>query len=124
LALALAREAVWVAGDPGRLAQIMENLVCHAAIDMQEGGRIWLSAQPEGHQVVLKIRVSGIERPKGALEDILDVFSQAEGALDRLQGRLIRDCQLCRNWCRCTGAVLWCAAKGLAGEEVCSAASD
>ncbi|MFZ0254681.1 MAG: hypothetical protein WAN46_03305 [Gammaproteobacteria bacterium] len=42
-------------------------------------GAVWV----EGDQVVLKVRDSSSERPKGALQNIFDLFGQADKPLER-----------------------------------------
>ena len=54
----------------------------------QEGGRIWLSAEREDHEVVLRVRDTGIGMSPELLPRVFDLFTQGERGLDRSQGGL------------------------------------
>jgi signal transduction histidine kinase/DNA-binding response OmpR family regulator len=88
LNVVLPREPVRVQGDPVRLAQVLGNLLNNAAKYTEEGGRIWLSAERQDGDVVLRVRDTGLGIPPEMLSSIFDLFTQAERSLDRSQGGL------------------------------------
>jgi PAS domain S-box-containing protein len=75
-------------GDLTRLAQIVSNLLNNAAKYTARDGRIWLQAECQGAEVAVKVRDTGIGIPADMLPRIFDMFTQADGALDRSRGGL------------------------------------
>src|SRR5262249_41307177 len=51
---------VTVDADPVRLAQVLSNLLSNSAKYVERGGRIWLSAECDGEELVLRVRDAGI----------------------------------------------------------------
>jgi len=81
---------VYVVGDPGRLRQIIVNLVSNA-IKFTERGEVGLEVTQEhanSDQVVLhfKVRDSGIGIPKNKHKAIFESFTQADGSTTRRYG--------------------------------------
>jgi PAS domain S-box-containing protein len=81
-------EPLFVEGDPTRLTQVVTNLLDNAAKYTDPGGRIWVSAQREGDEVVLRVKDTGIGIPPELLPAIFDMFTQAAMTLERSQGGL------------------------------------
>ncbi|MEP7273604.1 MAG: PAS domain S-box protein, partial [Acidobacteriota bacterium] len=88
LSVSLPAEPIWLQGDPTRLEQVIVNLLNNAAKYTDDGGQIWLSAQQEGGEVVLRVRDTGAGIASELLPRIFDLFSQAGRTLDRSQGGL------------------------------------
>lgn len=84
----LPAEPLWLQGDAARLEQSVVNLLNNAAKYTDEGGQIWLSVEPEGAEVVLRVRDSGVGIAPELLPRIFDLFTQADRSLDRSQGGL------------------------------------
>jgi len=59
LEVVLPREPVSVNADPVRLEQVLNNLLNNAAKYTEPGGRIWLTAEARGGDVVLRVRIPG-----------------------------------------------------------------
>ena len=81
-------EPIWLHADPTRLEQVVVNLLNNAAKYTDEGGRIWLEARREGHEMVLSVRDTGVGIDLEQFPDIFDLFTQADRSLDRSQGGL------------------------------------
>ena len=81
-------EPLWLDADPLRLEQVVVNLLNNAAKYTDEGGRIWLGARTEGHEMVLSVRDTGVGIDLEQFLDIFDLFTQADRSLDRSQGGL------------------------------------
>jgi signal transduction histidine kinase/CheY-like chemotaxis protein len=79
---------VWVDGDATRLEQVVVNLVSNAAKYTERGGRIEVSVEHWGREVVLRVRDDGIGIPAETLPHVFELFSQADRTLDRAQGGL------------------------------------
>ncbi len=88
LAVSLPSESVRLKGDLLRLAQVVSNLLSNAAKYTDEGGAIWLTAEPEDDELVLRVKDNGMGIPAEELPHIFDLFIQAERSLDRAQGGL------------------------------------
>ena len=88
LTVSLPTEAIWVHADAARLEQVIVNLITNSAKYTDPGGHIWLTAQQEGEEAVLRVRDTGVGIATEILPRIFDLFTQAERSLDRSQGGL------------------------------------
>ena len=88
LEVALPPDPLWVTGDPARLAQVLTNLLNNAAKYTDPGGRVWLAAERDGREVVVRVRDTGIGIPPDMLSAVFDLFTQMDRSLDRSQGGL------------------------------------
>ncbi|HYW74395.1 MAG TPA: PAS domain S-box protein, partial [Pyrinomonadaceae bacterium] len=84
----LPAEPVWLEGDVARLEQIVVNLLNNAAKYTNEGGEIWVNLQPEGSEVMLRVRDTGVGIAPELQPRIFDLFTQADRPPDRSQGGL------------------------------------
>ncbi len=88
LTVSLPPEPIWLHADAARLEQVLVNLLTNAAKFTEEGGQVWLTAQREGDECVLRVRDTGVGITPALLPRIFDLFTQAERSLDRSQGGL------------------------------------
>jgi signal transduction histidine kinase len=88
LEVSLPLEPVALNADPGRLEQILTNLLNNAAKYMERGGRVWVMAEVQGAEVVLRVRDNGIGIDPEMLPHVFDPFWQLERTLDHSQGGL------------------------------------
>jgi signal transduction histidine kinase/DNA-binding response OmpR family regulator len=88
LTVSLPPEPLPVQADPVRLAQVLGNLLNNAAKYTKEGGHIWLTAERQAGEVVLRVRDTGIGIPAEILGSVFDLFTQADRSLDRSDGGL------------------------------------
>lgn len=88
LSLQIPDAAIFVDGDPQRLTQVFGNLLNNASKYTLPGGRIALSAQQQGQEVVVRISDSGIGIPAERLDEVFDLFVQIDTSLERAQGGL------------------------------------
>ncbi len=82
------RTGLGVMADPGRLAQVVGNLLTNAAKYTPPSGRIRVSAAVEGSEVVVRVRDSGMGIDPEMLPRVFELFTQDRQALDRAQGGL------------------------------------
>jgi signal transduction histidine kinase/HPt (histidine-containing phosphotransfer) domain-containing protein/ActR/RegA family two-component response regulator len=76
----------WVWGDPGRLRQVLTNLVGNA-VKFTEGGRVWIEVWPLADgRLRFEISDTGIGIPKEAQERLFELFSQADSSTSRRYG--------------------------------------
>jgi signal transduction histidine kinase/ActR/RegA family two-component response regulator len=88
LTVTLPQAAVHVEADPIRLAQVFSNLLDNAAKYTEKGGRVWLTAERQGEEVVVSVRDTGIGIAADHLPRLFEMFSQVAPALERSQGGL------------------------------------
>ena len=74
--------------DPGRLQQILANLLVNAAKYTPPGGRINFAANRVGAHAVLTVEDNGIGLPPEMLERVFDMFMQADPAPREADGGL------------------------------------
>jgi two-component system sensor histidine kinase BaeS len=72
--------------DPGRLAQVLENLMSNALRYTPEGGQITLSAAAEGNSVSLCVQDNGVGIAPGDLPYVFDRFYRADKSRQREGG--------------------------------------
>jgi signal transduction histidine kinase/CheY-like chemotaxis protein len=81
-------EAVWVNGDPDRLAQITSNLISNAIRYTPAGGSIVVATRAEGERAVIQVTDTGAGIPAELLPRIFALFVQGESGLARPAGGL------------------------------------
>ncbi|MDQ3205213.1 MAG: PAS domain-containing protein [Pseudomonadota bacterium] len=86
--LKLPLEPVYLHADPTRLAQVFSNLLNNAAKYTEPGGRITLTGEASGGDVVVEVRDNGLGIPADALPRIFKMFSQVDRHLERARGGL------------------------------------
>src|SRR5262249_19632991 len=69
-------------------AQALSNVLSNAAKFTGKGGRIWLTAERDGAEAVVRVRDTGIGIAPDMLSRIFDLFVQANRSLERSQGGL------------------------------------
>jgi PAS domain S-box-containing protein len=88
LTVSLPPPPVLLDADQTRLAQVFLNLLNNAAKFSEKSGRIDLTAERQGSDVVVSVKDTGIGIPAANLGSIFEMFSQVEGTLSRSQGGL------------------------------------
>lgn len=88
LVVALPPRSILLIGDQTRLAQVFSNLLNNAAKYMEAGGRIWLTAERQGSEVVVSVKDAGAGIPADMLPKIFEMFTQVDQSQDRSQGGL------------------------------------
>jgi CheY-like chemotaxis protein len=71
-------QPVWINADPGRLAQVLSNLLNNAAKYTPEGGSISLIVSQDVGEVVFRVTDTGVGLSKKMLSGIFDLFAQGE----------------------------------------------
>jgi two-component system CheB/CheR fusion protein len=88
LILELPRDPIRLDADPTRLEQVVTNLLNNAAKYTMPGGHIWLSAELDGKEAVVRVRDTGIGVPPDVLGRVFEPFVQTDGSLARTEGGL------------------------------------
>ena len=86
LSVTLPPTPIYMEGDAARLVQVFSNLLTNAAKYTERGGRIWLTAELCGGEVVVSVGDTGIGIDPGHLPQVFEMFSQVAPALKRSQG--------------------------------------
>jgi signal transduction histidine kinase/CheY-like chemotaxis protein len=79
----------WVMGDPGRLQQVLWNLVKNAVKFTPNGGSVTIESEDAGDgRSVIRVIDTGIGIDRGRLERIFDAFEQGGAKVTRRYGGL------------------------------------
>ena len=81
VSLVLLAAPLYVRGDPGRLRQVVSNLVENAAKYTEPGGRITVTLEQRGNEAVLAVKDNGIGIEAENLERIFEPFTQSHQPL-------------------------------------------
>ena len=78
----------YVDGDGARLVQVFANALNNAVKFTPRGGRIWVTAERQSDEAVVRIRDNGLGIAPDVLPRVFDMFQQAEPILERSAGGL------------------------------------
>ncbi|TWU14332.1 Alkaline phosphatase synthesis sensor protein PhoR [Symmachiella macrocystis] len=78
LITAIPAEPIYMDADPNRLAQVVSNLLKNSIKYTPEGGRIRLSAERHGNDVVISVEDNGLGIPAEMLDRIFEMFAQID----------------------------------------------
>jgi PAS domain S-box-containing protein len=81
-------EKLFVEGDSVRLSQVFTNLLNNAAKYTNQGGSVWIGAERERDEVVIRVRDTGIGISAEMLPKVFDLFAQSEKVFTRSHGGL------------------------------------
>jgi signal transduction histidine kinase/ActR/RegA family two-component response regulator len=88
LTVALPPHDIFLYADPARIAQVITNLLDNAAKYTPPGGRIALTAETSGDEIVIAVNDTGIGIAADQLEKIFDIFVQLDNSIERPYGGL------------------------------------
>ena len=83
LSLEVAPGPLQVDGDVTRLTQALTNVVCNAAKFSEPGGRVTLSTERIGPDVVIRVIDTGVGIAPDVLPTVFNLFARGEGKFDR-----------------------------------------
>jgi two-component system sensor histidine kinase BaeS len=86
IAFATTCESVWVSGDPGRLEQIVTNLLANARDYTEPGGEVRLEVHREGESALLEVSDTGVGIAGDDLRHIFTRFWRADRSRSRAKG--------------------------------------
>jgi PAS domain S-box-containing protein len=112
LTVSLPGAPVYLDADLTRLSQVFGNLLTNSAKYTPRGGRIWLSAERRGGEVVVSVRDTGIGIPERSLPTVFDMFSQVDRAIERATGGLGIGLALVRGLVEMHGGTVAAASEG------------
>ncbi len=88
VSMSLPPEPIYLQADPVRLMQIFGNLLNNASKYTESEGHIWITVELQNHNVMVRIKDSGVGIAPDALPNIFEMFTQVDRTLDRSQGGL------------------------------------
>jgi signal transduction histidine kinase len=104
---------MWLNGDAGRLEQVLVNLLRNAAKYTNDGGDLFLSMQQRNHEIIVRLRDSGIGIAQDVLPCIFNLFMQADHAARRAEAGLGIGLALVRRLVEMHGGSVTAASAGL-----------
>jgi len=113
LSVTLPRHPVTVDGDANRLAQVFTNLLNNAAKYSDRGGRIGLTVERAGSDVLVSVRDNGIGIAPEQLQRIFAMFAQVERSVEKSRGGLGIGLSLARQLVELHGGRLVARSDGL-----------
>lgn len=113
LTVSLPSEPVWLEVDAARLVQVISLLLENAAQYMDTAGPIWLLAELEGSEVVVKIIDRGKGIPAHVLPHMFEPFTQAKHPLYSPPGNLGLSLVLVRKLVEMHGGAVCASSKGV-----------
>jgi signal transduction histidine kinase/CheY-like chemotaxis protein len=81
-------QVVYLEADGVRLTQVVTNLLHNSAKYTETEGRLWLAAEVEGQDVVIRVRDTGVGIAPDSCERIFGLFEQAHQEIEFSQGGL------------------------------------
>jgi signal transduction histidine kinase len=81
-------EPLFLEADPDRLTQVFDNLFTNACKYTDFGGRIDVTIERQGSDVVVRVNDNGIGIPRGMLSRVFERFVQLDRRAERGQGGL------------------------------------
>jgi signal transduction histidine kinase len=88
LTVTLPPQPIYLNGDLVRLAQVFQNLLTNAVKYTERGGQIWLTAERQGGDAVVRVKDTGVGIPGEKLPRLFEMFFQVDRTLERSQGGL------------------------------------
>jgi PAS domain S-box-containing protein len=113
LDLSLPHESLLVDADPVRLSQVVGNLLTNSAKYTEANGHIWVSADRDAGDVLLRVRDDGIGIAPDMLPHVFELFVQADHTSTKAQGGLGIGLTLAKSLVQMHGGALEAHSPGL-----------
>src|SRR5207247_10165365 len=101
-----------ISGDPGRLQQILWNVLSNAIKFTPSGGRIDVALRNSDGQAEIAIRDTGVGIPKNILPYIFDRFRQSDRSTSRTHGGLVLGLAIVRHLVEMHGGTVEASSEG------------
>ncbi|HVZ30891.1 MAG TPA: ATP-binding protein, partial [Polyangiaceae bacterium] len=107
------QKGLMIDADALRMAQVVSNLLTNAAKYTPPGGHVWLSAEAQGGQAVIRVRDDGEGIGPDLLHRVFDLFVQGPRSIARSEGGLGLGLALVKNLVHLHGGTVEAASGGL-----------
>lgn len=104
---------VWIDADRVRIEQVINNLVHNAVKYTPPGGHVLVRVHADQSDAVVEVRDTGIGLAPDMIDQVFELFTQAEGSLDRSQGGMGIGLTLVRNLVELHDGTVAAASPGL-----------
>jgi len=111
--LAISDAPLVAEADATRIDQVLSNVIDNAVKYAGEAGHIWVEADTEGDDNVIRVRDDGVGITPELLPRVFDLFSQADGTLARSNGGLGLGLSIARKIVELHGGVIQAHSPGL-----------
>jgi PAS domain S-box-containing protein len=111
--MVLPLEPAYVHGDRKRLIQVLANLLNNAAKYTPDRGHISLQLSIRSTEIVINVEDSGIGMTRQTMEQVFEMFAQAERTSDRTQGALGIGLALVKSLVELHGGTIATSSEGL-----------
>jgi signal transduction histidine kinase/CheY-like chemotaxis protein len=108
-----ASERIYLDADPGRVEQIVSNLLTNAAKYTDPGGRIEVRVERVAGFAEVRVRDTGMGIAPEVLPRVFELFAQGERTLDRAEGGLGIGLTISRNLVQLHGGTIEARSDGL-----------
>jgi CheY-like chemotaxis protein len=112
IAAVLMPRAGSVSGDPGRLQQVVWNLVSNAIKFTPQGGRVEVRLEKDGAGVAISVKDTGAGIDPAFLPHVFERFSQADSSSTRAHGGLGLGLAIVRHLVEAHGGTVAVASEG------------
>jgi PAS domain S-box-containing protein len=113
LSVCLPDEPVWLEADAVRLEQVLSNLLNNAIKFTEDGGTISVAAERQAHEIILRVKDTGVGITPDLLPRIFDLFTQGDRSLDRSRDGLGIGLTLSRRLVELHGGTIEAHSEGL-----------
>ena len=104
--------AIWIEGDPTRLAQVVGNLLQNAAKFTPQGGEVVVAARIAGGEAEVRVRDTGIGIEPALVSQLFEPFVQGARTLARSEGGLGLGLALVKGITELHGGRAWAESAG------------
>ena len=103
---------VWVDADPGRLEQVLSNLLDNAVKYTEAPGTVAVSVGVDGSEAVVRVADTGVGIPADVLPHVFELFAQSDSTAGRSQGGLGVGLAVVRQVVQLHGGTVACHSDG------------
>lgn len=113
LHVSLAPDLPRVWADPGRVTQVLINILGNALQYTPEGGEVWVTVRPAGDEVLFRIRDNGRGIPAEDLPHLFERFYRVDKSRARTSGGSGIGLTISKYIVEAHGGRIWAASEGL-----------